>query len=104
MRPAKLFFGVNRADELFYLAELESLRGQMPNLDLRIAVVEGAERNGVAQGTVIDLLREELRSSGDDPDIYLCGPPGMIDAAFAAAADAGVPKDQVYQEKFLASG
>jgi len=104
MRPAKLFFGVNRADELFYLEELESLRGQMPNLDVRIAVVEGAQRNGVAQGTVIDLLREELKANGDEPDIYLCGPPGMIDAAFAAAADAGVPKDQVYQEKFLASG
>jgi len=103
-RPAKLFFGVNRADELFYLDELKSLRSEMPNLDLRVAVVEGAEQSEVAQGTVIDLLRKELQGGAGEPDIYLCGPPGMIDAAFAAAAEAGVPKEQVYQEKFLASG
>ena len=77
---------------------------EMPNLDLHVAVVEGGDGNGVAGGTVIDLLRDALLTSGDEPDIYLCGPPGMIDAAFAAAADAGVPKNQVYQEKFLASG
>lgn len=103
-RPAKLFFGVNRPDELFYLDELKSLQSEMSNLDLRVAVVEGADQNGVAQGTVIDLLRRELKADAGEPDIYLCGPPGMIDAAFAAAAEAGVPKDHVYQEKFLASG
>ncbi|QGM46796.1 aromatic/alkene monooxygenase hydroxylase FAD-binding subunit MmoC [Methylocystis heyeri] len=103
-RPAKLFFGVNRCDELFYLDELKSLRDGMSNLDVLVAVVEGAERKDVAHGTVIDLLREELLIRAADPDIYLCGPPGMIDAAFAAAAAAGVPREQVYQEKFLASG
>jgi methane monooxygenase component C len=102
-RSAKLFFGVTRPEELFYLDELESLRAEMPNLDLKIAVVEGARRAEVAKGTVIDLLRAELKG-GVEPDIYLCGPPGMIDAAFAAVAEAGVPKDHVYLEKFLASG
>jgi methane monooxygenase component C len=101
-RPAKLFFGVTRSEELFYLDELRSLRSAMPNLDLHVAVVEGASAAEVAKGTVIDLLREELRD-GPEPDIYLCGPPGMIDAAFAAAAEAGVPREQVYLEKFLAS-
>lgn len=102
--PAKLFFGVTKRDELFYVDELKALQVEMPNLDLHIAVVEGGDGNGVAGGTVIDLLRDALLTSGDEPDIYLCGPPGMIDAAFAAAADAGVPKNQVYQEKFLANG
>ncbi len=103
-RPAKLFFGVTRHDELFYVDELKSLKGEMPNLDLRIAIVEDAVVEGVAKGTVIDLLREDLAANGAAPDIYLCGPPGMIDAAFAAAAEAGVPKEYVYLEKFLASG
>ncbi len=103
-RPAKLFFGVTRRDELFYLDELKSLQDEMPNLDLRIAVVEGASENGVAKGTVIDIMRQELEAAGAHPDIYLCGPPGMIDAAFAAAAAAGIPREQVYLEKFLPSG
>jgi len=103
--PAKLFFGVTRRDELFYLDELKKLQSAMPNLDLHIAVVEGGDGNGVSGGTVIDLLRGELGDGSDDhPDIYLCGPPGMIDAAYAAASSAGVPAEHVYLEKFLASG
>ncbi len=102
--PAKLFFGVTRRDELFYVDELKTLQSVMPNLELRVAVVEGGDGNGVAGGTVIDLLQAELAKDDARPDIYLCGPPAMIDAAFAAAETAGVPKQQVYQEKFLASG
>jgi methane monooxygenase component C len=102
--PAKLFFGVTRRDELFCVEELKALKREMPNLDLHIAVVEGGDGNGVSGGTVIDLLNVELAKSGAQPDIYLCGPPGMIDAAYSAAEAAGVPKHQLYQEKFLASG
>ncbi|MGJ0424496.1 aromatic/alkene monooxygenase hydroxylase FAD-binding subunit MmoC [Methylocystis sp.] len=102
--PAKLFFGVTRRDELFYVEELKALQRSMRNLDVRVAVVEGGDGNGVAGGTVIDLLKAELSKADAQPDIYLCGPPAMIDAAFAAAESAGVPKQQVYQEKFLASG
>jgi methane monooxygenase component C len=101
---AKLFFGVTKRDELFYVDELKALQREMPNLDLRVAVVEGGDGNGVAGGTVIDLLSAELVKSAAAPDIYLCGPPGMIDAAYAAAASAGVPRENVYLEKFLPSG
>ncbi|HEY8261463.1 MAG TPA: 2Fe-2S iron-sulfur cluster binding domain-containing protein [Methylosinus sp.] len=103
-QPTTLFFGVTNHDELFYVDELKALQDAMPSLDVKVAVVNAAEGNGVAKGTVIDLMRAELAKSGEKPDIYLCGPPGMIEAAFAAAATAGVPKEQVYLEKFLASG
>lgn len=102
--PAKLLFGVTNHDELFYVDELKKLQKSMPSLDVQVAVVNASEGNGVAKGTVIDLLRTELGGFPDKPDVYLCGPPGMIEAAFAAASSAGVPKEQVYLEKFLASG
>lgn len=102
--PATLLFGVTNREELFYVDELKSLQATMPSLDVQIAVVNDGGGNGVAKGTVIDLLRAELNKLDSTPDIYLCGPPGMIDAAFDAAASAGVPKEQVYLEKFLASG
>lgn len=102
--PATLLFGVTNRDELFYVDELKNLAQSMPTLGVRIAVVNDDGGNGVDKGTVIDLLRAELEKSDAKPDIYLCGPPGMIEAAFAAAATAGVPKEQVYLEKFLASG
>lgn len=100
----KLLFGVTNHDELFYLDELNDLQRAMPNLDVQVAVVNASGGNGLAKGTVIDLLRAELTKLDDKPDIYLCGPPGMIEAAFTAASTAGVPREQVYLEKFLASG
>jgi propane monooxygenase reductase component len=33
-------------------------------------------------------------------DVYLCGPPPMIDAALAMLDAAGVPKDQIFFDKF----
>ncbi|WP_400766143.1 aromatic/alkene monooxygenase hydroxylase FAD-binding subunit MmoC [Methylosinus sporium] len=103
-QPSTLFFGVTNYEELFYVEELKALQNAMPSLDVKVAVVNASEANGVAKGTVIDLMRAELEKLRGKPDIYLCGPPGMIEAAFDAAATAGVPKEQVYLEKFLASG
>ena len=35
-----------------------------------------------------------------DHDVYLCGPPGMTDAAIAALRGAGVPRRQIHHESF----
>jgi methane monooxygenase component C len=55
-------------------------------------------------GTVVDDLVKHLEQGGVSPDIYVCGPPGMIDATLAATRQHGMPADQVFYEKFLASG
>jgi ferredoxin-NADP reductase len=33
-------------------------------------------------------------------DVYLCGPPGMTEAAMSALSDAGVPKRRIHYESF----
>ncbi|MFD7441886.1 hypothetical protein [Streptomyces sp. NPDC059909] len=35
-----------------------------------------------------------------DHDVYLCGPPGMTDAATAALVRAGVPESHIHRECF----
>lgn len=76
----------------------------MPNLKVYVSVMKPeADWQGCA-GTVVDELTRQLREAKAKPDIYMCGPPPMIDAAFAVAATNGVPKEQLYVEKFLASG
>lgn len=32
---------------------------------------------------------------------YVCGPPPMIEAAYAALNTAGVPREQIYAERFF---
>ncbi|MDD2876562.1 MAG: 2Fe-2S iron-sulfur cluster binding domain-containing protein [Acidiphilium sp.] len=104
--PVKLFFGVTHQHELFYEEELEELRRSMPmpNMLVNIAVMNPSDTWHGFKGTVVDLLRTELSQSNEKPDIYMCGPPAMIEATVAAAVAAEVPDGSIYFEKFLASG
>ncbi|ACK50236.1 oxidoreductase FAD/NAD(P)-binding domain protein [Methylocella silvestris BL2] len=103
-QEAKLFFGVTHQHELFYLEELKKLEESMPNFSAHVAVMQPDGNWQGSRGTVVDDLLKHLEGTKAAPDIYMCGPPGMIDATFAAAANYGVPKDHVYVEKFLATG
>ena len=45
----------------------------------------------------------DRRCNGGDCDVYLCGPPPMIDAAEAWLVESGVDGSQVHAEKFVPS-
>jgi benzoate/toluate 1,2-dioxygenase reductase subunit len=49
---------------------------------------------------VTGLLREEILNAGDC-EIYLCGPPPMIDAAEAWLSEQGHDPSLVHAEKFV---
>ena len=53
-------------------------------------------------GHVTGRLREEIINDGD-VDVYLCGPPPMIEAGQAWLKSHGVPDERVHTEKFLPS-
>jgi methane monooxygenase component C len=99
-----IYFGVNTEEEVFLLDELEKLAAEMPTLELRICVWKYAENWHGEKGSVVDILRRDLQLTPVSPDIYLCGPPGMVDATFAVCEEFGIPKERIYLEKFLPSG
>ena len=113
--PARLFFGVNTEAELFGEELLAELQGALPQLAVQRCVWRaGADWPGFA-GSVVDALRaalaERLAQAGSDaaqvawPDVYLCGPAGMVEAVQAVAAEVGVPANQMEAERFtVASG
>jgi ferredoxin-NADP reductase len=47
----------------------------------------------------VDALRHHLAVAAGSPDVYLCGPPGLLRAAQAV----GVPDAQVFSEAFVAA-
>jgi len=100
----RLYFGVSTEYELFYLDELKSLEQTMHNLTVKICVWKPGNDWYGTQGSPVDALREDLELSTARPDVYLCGPPGMIDAACGVLLSNGVRDDQVFFEKFLPSG
>ena len=99
-----IYFGVNTEEEVFFLNELEELAAKMPTLELRICVWKYSESWHGEKGSVVDILRRDLTETGAKPDLYLCGPPGMVDATFAVCEEVGIQKEHIYLEKFLPSG
>ncbi|MFD1559022.1 2Fe-2S iron-sulfur cluster binding domain-containing protein [Paraburkholderia silviterrae] len=109
MNDARLIFGVNRESELFMVDELERLQAELAQLRVELCVRDpgdgGDPGNGGAawrgfRGTPVDALQAALAAADVSPDLYVCGPPGMVSAAQAVAAAAGVPAAQFASERF----
>ncbi|MFD4602328.1 ferric reductase-like transmembrane domain-containing protein [Streptomyces sp. NPDC058464] len=73
-----------------------------------LAVAKGAELHLVTGPPVPDRLapRELVRLVPDiaDRDVFLCGPPPMMNAVLRTLGDLGVPKPQIHFERFSLAG
>ncbi|MEU2775001.1 ferredoxin reductase family protein [Streptomyces sp. NPDC007162] len=73
-----------------------------------LAVARGAELHLVTGPPVPDRLaaRELARLVPDiaDRDVFLCGPPPMMNAVLRSLGDLGVPKPQIHFERFSLAG
>ncbi|WP_407972172.1 FAD-binding oxidoreductase [Burkholderia pyrrocinia] len=100
MADARLFFGVNQETELFMLDELARLQADLPQLQVDLCVWRpGGEWAGL-HGTPVDALRAALAQAGALPDIYVCGPPPLVQGVRDVAVAAGVPDAQFASERF----
>lgn len=108
-QPVRLYLGVTTAAELPDLAllpELAEALDLLPGAVLEPCVWRPDGTWTGTAGTPVDALARDLAVLGGTagpgwPDVYVCGPPALVDAACAAAAAAGVPADQVHAEKYL---
>jgi len=50
-------------------------------------------------GLITDVLDRHI-SSGEHTEGYLCGSPGMIDAAIAVLSKKGIGEDKIFYDKF----
>ncbi|MBN3796048.1 FAD-binding oxidoreductase [Burkholderia sp. Ac-20392] len=100
MVDARLFFGVNQESELFMLDELARLQAELPRLRVDLYVWRPDEEWGGLSGTPVDALRMALAEAGASPDIYVCGPPPLVQAVRDVATVAGVPDAQFASERF----
>lgn len=98
-RPIRLLIGVNAAAEFFADAQLAELAETLPLRVERIAVSNEAWAGPT--GYVTQLLRDDMVA--DSPEIYLCGPPAMIESCSAWLVERGVDRRSIRAEKFLPS-
>ena len=83
--------------------ELRAVAEMLPGFRAATVVWQPQPQWTGATGTPVDLAAAEASTLAEWPDVYVCGPPPMIDAAYAALTAAGVPREQIHAERFLSA-
>lgn len=111
-QETRLVLGVHAGENMFGNAEIGELLDVMPELTVTVAVRHPElgmdvvdDRYEVVGASAVDVLRDGLAVIDDEelvPDIYVCGPPGMVTdlEATAVAARAG---DRIHTERISAT-
>ena len=101
-QPVRVFLGVGQESELLAVPELSEAGAAMSAFRLDTCVWQPGPDCATAVGTPVDLLVPALAAGGPTPDVYVCGPPAMVDAAAEAMRTAGLSEDHLILERYLA--
>ena len=93
-----LIYGVTRELDLVCVDAIEAYAGQLPNFTFSTVVAEDASTHP-RKGWVTQHIAPECLNDGD-VDVYLCGPPPMVDAVRKYFDDNGVEPHSFHYEKF----
>jgi propane monooxygenase reductase component len=103
-RPVHFYYGARTASDLFYVEEIAQIGKGLVDFAFVACLSEsmdGAlpETVNVEDGNVTDVVARH-EAEIDKTEVYMCGPPPMVDAALALLATKAVPKDQIFYDKF----
>ncbi|MFE8977729.1 ferric reductase-like transmembrane domain-containing protein [Streptomyces cyaneofuscatus] len=90
-----LLYRAGHADQLLFRGELEAIAAARQARLHYLLGPSGAAFDPLAPQALRALLPDLA-----EHDVFLCGPPGMADAATAALVRAGVPPENIHAERF----
>ncbi|MBZ8178272.1 2Fe-2S iron-sulfur cluster binding domain-containing protein [Corynebacterium sp. 3HC-13] len=96
--PVRLMYGVTQECDLVELNRLDAFRDSLPDFDY-LTVVSDPDSQHECKGYVTDHIAPEMLGNGDT-DVYLCGPPLMVEAVRKFLAAQENPPQNFYFEKF----
>lgn len=97
-QPVTLFYAVTRAADLVELDRVQALADRIGTVTV-VTILAATEEAHPRKGFVTDhLTAGDLH--GGDCDVYLCGPPPMVDAVRAHFGKLGVQPASFHYEKF----
>lgn len=100
-RPITLIYGVTRDQDLVLVEALEAFAARLPQLTI-VTCVADPQTAHPRQGYVTQYMAREALHDGD-VDVYLCGPPPMVDAVRQHFKHQGVSPASFHYEKFTAN-
>ncbi|WP_077963287.1 benzoate 1,2-dioxygenase electron transfer component BenC [Ensifer adhaerens] len=93
-----LIYGVTRDLDLVLVDEIEAYAKRLANFTHGTVVADAASSH-VRKGWVTQHMPKDVLNGGD-VDVYLCGPPPMVDAVRKHFDDTGVQPHSFHYEKF----
>jgi hypothetical protein len=100
--PVHLIFGVTNDPDLVKLDELEGYTKALPNFTFLCTVA--AEDSSYPHKGYVTRYIEPEHLNGGDADVYLCGPPPMVDAVRSFLTAQSAAPANFYYEKFSGTG
>ncbi|MCJ8509406.1 ring-hydroxylating dioxygenase ferredoxin reductase family protein [Rhizobium lemnae] len=96
-QPVHLVYGVTRDEDLVLVDVLESYADHLPQFTFTTVVADKGSRHP-RTGWVTDHMPAGLPSG--ETDVYLCGPPPMVDAVRSWLNDRAITPNSFHYEKF----
>lgn len=93
-----LIYGVTRDLDLVLVDHIEAYEKRLPNFTFTTVVADAASSHP-HKGWVTQHMPDDVLNGGD-VDVYLCGPPPMVDAVRKHLDDTGVKPNSFHYEKF----
>jgi Na+-transporting NADH:ubiquinone oxidoreductase subunit F len=100
-RRAVFFFGANKAKELFELDLMKQFENDLVDFRFIPAVTapDPDEKWQGQTGLITEVVRRNVKNAADH-EAYLCGSPGMVDAAVKVLVELGLAEDKIFYDKF----
>jgi len=99
--PLHLIYGVTNDFDLVELDRLQALAARIPNFTYS-ACVANPDSQYPQKGYVTQHI-EPCHLNDGDVDVYLCGPPPMVEAVSQYVREQGITPTNFYYEKFAAA-
>jgi benzoate/toluate 1,2-dioxygenase reductase subunit len=97
-QPIRLAYGVNTNDDLVELETLSALKSSLPDFEFFTCVVDGASGHPKLGYVTNHLSGEDLHDG--NVDVYVCGPPPMVEGVRKWMSGVGVTPRSFHFEKF----
>ena len=103
-RRAVFFFGVRGDKDIFLFDRMKEFEKELPNFTFVPIVAQPGEdlKWQGKTGNMIEVAADYLKKMPEPQtsEGYLCGSPGMINAAVAMLTDLDIPREHHYYDKF----
>ncbi len=100
--PIHLVYGVTSDPDLVEVARLETFATRLPTFTFETCVADDASAHPLKGYVTKHIAREHVNEG--DVDVYLCGPPPMVEAVRTYFAAQGLSPASFHYEKFAPSG